>query len=160
MLLYQWPVPTPTQLGAAAITSSSNSSKVSETDHGGADARTPLPESAAVTAVLQISHDGLGEYVDKGRRFWEGPTGNAMQGPLTANRRPDGVSGQCFGSPLAPTDSLGHWTALAAGQCAEEMENYQLAGSQVLRQGMGIGCKGESLDVMQKPGWVDCPDAV
>lgn len=88
-----------------------------------------------------------------------GPTGNAMQGPLTANRRPSGVSGQCFGSPLAPTDSLGHWTALAAGQYADEMENYQLAGSQVLRQGMGVGCKGESLDVMQKPGWVVCPDA-
>ncbi|PKK41639.1 hypothetical protein CI102_13311 [Trichoderma harzianum] len=82
---------------------SSNSSKVSETGHGGVDARTPLAESAAVTAVLQISHDGLGE----------GPTGNAMQGPLTANRRPS-----------------------------------------VLRQGMGVGCKGESLDVMQEPGWV------
>ncbi|KAL7962574.1 hypothetical protein V8C34DRAFT_269193 [Trichoderma compactum] len=46
---------------------------------------------------------------------------------------------------------------VAAGQHAQEMENYQLAGSQVLRQGMGVGCKGESLDVMQKPGWVVCP---
>ncbi|EHK16957.1 uncharacterized protein TRIVIDRAFT_205579 [Trichoderma virens Gv29-8] len=130
ILLYQWPVPTPSQLGITAASSSNNSSKVSGTGHGGADARTPHAESVAVTAFLQISHDRLGEYVGMGRRFGEGPTGNAMQGPLTANRRP-------------------------SGQYAEEMENYQLAGSQVLQQGMGVGCKGESLDMMQKPGWVE-----
>ncbi|UKZ81140.1 hypothetical protein TrVFT333_008910 [Trichoderma virens FT-333] len=112
ILLYQWPVPTPSQLGITAASSSNNSSKVSGTGHGGADARTPHPESVAVTAFLQISHDRLGDPVvclvnALGRR-WQ-------------------------------TDSLGHWTALAAGQYAEEMENYQLAGSQVLRQGMGVG---------------------
>ncbi|KAL7931052.1 hypothetical protein V8C35DRAFT_311120 [Trichoderma chlorosporum] len=74
MLVYQWPAPTHAHLGTTAITSTSSSnssSKVSEAGHGGADARAPRPESAAVTAVLQISHDGLGECVGKGGANWE-----------------------------------------------------------------------------------------
>lgn len=94
MLLCRWPVPTHpigcylllrVLVAVPVLRSSSSINKVSETGHGGADARSPLPESVLVTAVMQIPPDGLGEYVGKGRRF--GPTGNAMQGPLTATTR-------------------------------------------------------------------------
>jgi hypothetical protein len=64
------------------------------------------------------------------------------------------VSGQCFGSQLAPTCRLGHWTALAAGQCAGEMENYQLAGSQGLGRTRVSDVRGElGHDTPTRVGW-------
>lgn len=58
---------------------------------------------------------------------------------------------------LVPTDSLGHWTTLAAGQSADEGYG-KLPASRVVRSaatGMDVGCRGWKLGREAEPALAD-----